>query len=327
MSTVKTTTTIQTTTPVRSVSGSIKPSNHTLHDIPTFESKEQEQKWAKNHMAGAFRIFAKLGFADGASGHISLRDPVKSDCFWINPYANHFACITVADLILVNHNGAPLTATEHKVNAAGFIIHSSIHRARPDLNAVCHMHSPYGRAWSTFGKGIEMLNQDSCMFYDDLAVYEGFGGIVLAKEEGENISRALGNKNNLILQNHRVQSPPPPPAPRRCDWVDYEQKAFAVRIMPEKMSNLVYTHICRLITAGQTVGEAAAFFIALERACQTQLLVEHAVIHAPGLQKKYVGDEEAAYTKKASGSPAAMYMQFVPEYELIFKETKGEFCQ
>ncbi|QSS55302.1 hypothetical protein I7I53_03151 [Histoplasma capsulatum var. duboisii H88] len=126
-------------------------------------------------MAGAFRIFAKLRFADGASGRISLRDPVNPNYFWINPYAKHFACITVSDLILVNHEGTPLTATENKVNTAAFIIHSSIYQAHPDLNAVCHMHSPYGRAWSTFGKGIEMLNQDSCMFYDDLAVYEGFG--------------------------------------------------------------------------------------------------------------------------------------------------------
>ncbi|QSS65544.1 hypothetical protein I7I51_06388 [Histoplasma capsulatum] len=126
---------------------------------------------------------------------------------------------------------------------------------------------------------------DSCMFYDDLAVYEGFGGIVLVKEEGENISRALGSKKNLILQNHG------------------------------------------LITAGSTVGEAAAFFIALERACQTQLLVEHALTHTPGLQKKYVGDDEAAYTKNASRSPAATHMQFVPEYELICKETEGDFTK
>ncbi|PGG98017.1 hypothetical protein AJ79_09009 [Helicocarpus griseus UAMH5409] len=281
-----TTTETGTATAISGVPSSGKPANRGLHEIPTFKTKEEEQRWAKNHMAGAFRIFAKLGFADGASGHISLRDPINPDCFWINPYAKHFGCITVADLILVNHDGAPLTETEQKVNTAGFIIHSSIHRVRPDLNAVCHMHSPYGRAWSTFGKGIEMLNQDSCMFYDDLAVYEGFGGIVLAKEEGENIVRALGpRKRNLILQNHG------------------------------------------LITAGSTVGEAAAFFIALERACQAQLLVELAITHTPGLQKRYVGDEEAAYTKEASGSPAAMYMQFVPEYELIFKETRGEFTQ
>lgn len=45
------------------------------------------------------------------------------------------------------------------VNAAGFMIHSAIHKRRPDINAACHMHSPYGRAWKTFGKGIDMLNQ------------------------------------------------------------------------------------------------------------------------------------------------------------------------
>lgn len=41
------------------------------------------------------------------------------------------------------------------------------------------------------------------MFYDNLAVYEGFGGVVLAKEEGVHISNALGTANkNVILQNH-----------------------------------------------------------------------------------------------------------------------------
>lgn len=64
-----------------------------------------------------------------------------------------------SDLVLIDHEGKPVEQTTSKVNAAGFIIHSSIHKARPDLNAVCHMHSPFGRAWSAFGKGIEMLNQ------------------------------------------------------------------------------------------------------------------------------------------------------------------------
>lgn len=67
--------------------------------------------------------------------------------------------IKASDLVLVDHEGIPQEPTKYKVNAAGFIIHSSIHRARPDINAVCHMHSRYGKAWSTFGRGIEMLNQ------------------------------------------------------------------------------------------------------------------------------------------------------------------------
>jgi ribulose-5-phosphate 4-epimerase/fuculose-1-phosphate aldolase len=88
-----------------------------------------------------------------------------------------------------------------------------------------------------------------------------------------------------------------------------------------------------LLTAGGTVAEAAAFFIALERACQTQLLVEAALL--PGtvggnegkLCKMTVSDEVAAYTKAGTGTPEVMYMQFDPEYRLILKETGGDFLE
>lgn len=44
---------------------------------------------------------------------------------------------------------------------------------------------------------------DCCFFYNDLSVYEGFGGVVLAREEGEHIAEALGPvKKSVILQNH-----------------------------------------------------------------------------------------------------------------------------
>ena len=44
-----------------------------LHHIPWPKSPLERRKWQLEQMAGAFRIFAKLGFADGGSGHISLR--------------------------------------------------------------------------------------------------------------------------------------------------------------------------------------------------------------------------------------------------------------
>lgn len=78
----------------------------------------------------------------------------------------------------------------------------------------------------------------------------------------------------------------------------------------------------RLLTCGKTVDEAAAFFIALERACHTQLLAEAAA--ANGLPKKFVGETEAAYTKNFCGH-GLMYMQFAPEYSMILEETNGAF--
>jgi hypothetical protein len=44
-----------------------------LHQIPRPETPEAQQRWQLEQMAGAFRVFARLGFADGSSGHISLR--------------------------------------------------------------------------------------------------------------------------------------------------------------------------------------------------------------------------------------------------------------
>jgi ribulose-5-phosphate 4-epimerase/fuculose-1-phosphate aldolase len=125
------------------------------------------------------------------------------------------------------------------------------------------------------------------MFYDDLAVYAGFGGVVFATEEGRHIANALGPKHkNIILQNHG------------------------------------------LLTTGGTVDEAAAFFIALERACQTQALVDQmALASSQTLSKTFVGEEEAVYTKKNTGSPEVMYMQFKPEFDLILKESNGDFLK
>jgi len=254
-----------------------------LYKIPAFSDKYAERKWAKEQVAGAFRVFAKLGYADGGAGHISLRDPLNPHNFWINPYAKHFGLMTVSDLVLVNEAGEAVEPTTQLVNTAGFVIHSALHIARPDVNVAIHLHSPYGRAWSVFGKPVEMLTQDSCYFYDELAIYKNFGGAAVASEEGVHIANALGSeKKTIILQNHG------------------------------------------LLTCGGTVGEAAAYFIALERACQTQLLAEAAA--ANGVAKCYIGQTEAEYTKKLHG-PAFMYMQFLPEYEMVLKESKGDFLE
>ena len=46
-----------------------------------------------------------------------------------------------------------------------------------------------------------------------------------------------------------------------------------------------------------------------------------------GLAKTTVLDDVAEYTKQGTGTPEVMYMQFNPEYQLVLKETKGEFLR
>jgi ribulose-5-phosphate 4-epimerase/fuculose-1-phosphate aldolase len=91
---------------------------------------------------------------------------------------------------------------DEPINAAAFAIHSAIHQARPDVHAACHAHSVYGKAWSVFGKELDMMTQDSLRFYRSHAVYEQFGGVVLDREEGRRIAACLGQGKAVILQNH-----------------------------------------------------------------------------------------------------------------------------
>lgn len=111
--------------------------------------------------------------------------------------------LKASDMVQIDEEGQVIGGNKVAVNAAGFKIHSAIHKARLDLNAACHCHSPAGKAWSTFGRPLDIINQDSCTIYGIQAVYESFGGVVLNDEEGRRIAETLGSKNRVaVLQNH-----------------------------------------------------------------------------------------------------------------------------
>lgn len=169
--------------------------------LPTFDSVEDERLHRKQRLAAAFRLFAKYGFDEGVAGHITARDPERSDHFWVNPFAMHFGQISVSDLLLVNHKGEVVEG-KYPVNEAAFVIHSQVHAARPDVVAAAHSHSLYGKAWSSLGKLLDPLTQDACSFYGDHALFDDYTGVVLDLEEGKRIAHAVGDNKAAILRNH-----------------------------------------------------------------------------------------------------------------------------
>lgn len=137
------------------------------------------------------------------SGHITYRDPVEPDTFWVNPFGNAFGLMRASDLIRVNEKGRVIEGGPNRLlNTAAFMIHSAIHEARPDVNAACHSHTIYGRSFCSLGRPLETITQDACAFHEDHAVYQSFNGVVLAAEEGHNIATCVGPKKAALLQNH-----------------------------------------------------------------------------------------------------------------------------
>jgi len=160
---------------------------------PKFASVEEERRHRKERLAASFRLFSKFGFDEGVTGHITARDPERTDHFWVNPFGVHFSQIRVSDLMLVNAKGEVVEG-KHPLNGAAFAIHSSVHHARPDVIAAAHSHSLHGKAWSSLGRLLDPITQDACAFFEDHAVFDDFTGVVYDTSEGERIARTLGGR-------------------------------------------------------------------------------------------------------------------------------------
>ena len=168
---------------------------------PAFDSPKAEQLHRKQRLAATFRLFAKFSFDEGVAGHVTVRDPLEPKTFWVNPFGIDFGQIRVRDLIRVDHEGNTVEG-ELPVNTAAFVIHSRVHEARPDAIAAAHAHSMHGKAFSTLGRLLAPLTQDSCAFHNDLGLFAEFGGVAVELDEGKRIAESLGGRKAVILQNH-----------------------------------------------------------------------------------------------------------------------------
>jgi ribulose-5-phosphate 4-epimerase/fuculose-1-phosphate aldolase len=162
---------------------------------------EQIRQDRKSKLAAALRLFGKFGFDEGVAGHITVRDPELTDHFWVNPMGRSFKQVRVSELLLVSHTGEVVEG-KGLLNGAAFTIHSRIHMANPNVTAAAHSHSVYGKAFSTLGKLLDPLTQDSCAFFEDHVLFAEFSGVVLDNSEGQRIAAALGDRKAAILQNH-----------------------------------------------------------------------------------------------------------------------------
>lgn len=180
----------------------IKNPERYSHVVLQKESLEEERLHRKQRLAAAFRIFGKFGLNEGVTGHITVRDPEYPEHFWLNPFGISFNQIKVSDLILCNSEGQIIEGKHDRLNRAAFAIHSSIHKARPDVIAAAHSHSLYGTTWSALGRLLEPISQTACAFYEDHALFDDYAGVVFQLSEGERIAQTLGECKAIILKNH-----------------------------------------------------------------------------------------------------------------------------
>ena len=152
-------------------------------------------------LAACYRLVALYGWSDLIFTHISARIPGPEHHFLINPYGLMFDEITASSLVKVDMQCNKLIDSPYPVNPAGFVIHSSVHEAREDVQCVLHTHTRAGVAVSAQKNGVLPISQQSTFVLASLA-YHGYEGVAFRDEEKPRLQADLGQANFLMLRNH-----------------------------------------------------------------------------------------------------------------------------
>lgn len=166
------------------------------------DGRNGEAEWSlRVDLAAAYRLAALFGWDELIFTHFSARLPGPEHHFLINPFGLLFEEITASSLVRIDALGQPVTPTAHIVNPAGFTIHSAIHAAREDAQAVLHLHTVAGTAVASQADGLLPLTQNAFVVLADLA-YHDYEGLALEAGEKERLVADLGNRNAMLLRNH-----------------------------------------------------------------------------------------------------------------------------
>lgn len=164
-------------------------------------SPQEVRARRKRDCALGYRILAAQRWGDTGDGHISARDPILTDHFWMLGYGISYHKARVNDLVLVAPDGS-LAEGEGSVNEAGFHIHQPILASRPDAVSAVHCHTGWGTPFSAEARLLEPISQESTIFFEDHALFDDEEVQVQSLEAGQRIADALGQTRAVILRNH-----------------------------------------------------------------------------------------------------------------------------
>ncbi len=161
---------------------------------------------------------------------------------------------------------------DYAINRAGYVLHAAVHEEHPDIVAMCHAHTVYGTAFASLGRPLEPISQDACAFYED--------HVVIREEAGQ---------------------------------VAVETKAgHSLAPLFKGVRAAIHQNHGLLTVSRHSIEAAAFWFIALERCCKQQLVVE-----ATGHTPLRVPHERALYSREHVGSEYIGWLHFQPIWEQL----------
>jgi len=159
---------------------------------------------ARIDLTAAVRLAARMGFNEGVCNHFSMEVPGDPHLFLINPQGLHWSEITPADIVVVNADG-DVVEGKHAVEPTAFYIHSRVHVGK-GKKVVLHTHMPFATALTLLEDGeLDVFtNQNAMRFYGRIGYDRDYGGVALDNEEGDRITRSMGDADVVFMQHHGI---------------------------------------------------------------------------------------------------------------------------
>jgi ribulose-5-phosphate 4-epimerase/fuculose-1-phosphate aldolase len=248
--------------------------------VPAQPTVALERLYRKQRLAASYRLFGRSGFDMGGAGHITARDPEHADHFWVNPLGVHFSRIKVSDLMLVNHDG--------QIVEPPAIAAPRLNRAAFAIHSELHKARPdvvaAAHAHSLYGKAWSALGRLlDPLTQDSAAFFE---------------DHALFETFTGVV-------------------LDTSEGEKLARALGTKSAVILQNH--GILTVGASVESAVWRYIALENACQVQLLAE-----AAG-RTKPMPEAVARHTAGQVGSEIGGLYAFQPYWDIVTEEEPDLF--
>lgn len=168
---------------------------------PQFSAAEWQ---VRVDLAAVHRLAHRFGWDDNIYNHFSCALPGNTDRFLVKAHGLLMSEVTASNLIVVDQDGNTV-AGEGVVERSALHIHAAIHRSNPEAFCILHVHPPYSTWLTSIQENrLQMVNQNTCRFYNRIAYDDHYGGVAVAREEGKRMRAALGDKRIMLHANHGV---------------------------------------------------------------------------------------------------------------------------
>lgn len=154
----------------------------------------------------ANRILTQQGVLD-ESGHVSIRHPADPNRY-LMACSMAAALVTVEAIMEFDLDSNPIDQRERRMALERFI-HGEVYKARQDVNAVIHSHSPSVIPFSVTSVPLKPVILPAAFLWTGVPVFETRNAGVLApdmlirnRDLGKALAIALGDKSVALLRGH-----------------------------------------------------------------------------------------------------------------------------